>query len=331
MPTIYAITAVLVSFFTTLFVLPYWIKRARDHNLVGVDMHKLDKRPVSELGGLVTIFSAVVGILFAVAMYVFFYIGVEIISLLAASLSILIALIIGLVDDILGWKLGLRQYQKAVISLLIALPMIVVNAGVRFINIPFNGIVDFGKFYPLFLVPLGIIGSSNAFNMIAGFNGLEAGMGIIILSTLGYIAWVAGSNNAALIASCIVASLIAFFMFNKRPAIVFPGDTLTYSVGASIGVIAITGNVEKFALIMFIPYFIELLLKLRGRFQKESFGKLLSDGTLTNRYDKWYSLTHVAISLQRRLKGKATEDGVVLMILGCEAILAVVTVFYFFG
>ncbi len=331
MPTIYSITAVLISFFATLFVLPYWIKRASEHGLVGIDMHKLDKRQVSELGGLVTVFSAVIGILFAVAMYVFIYIGVEIITLLAAALSILIALIIGLVDDILGWKLGLRQYQKAIISSAISIPMIVVNSGISMINIPFNGIIDFGRYYPLLIVPIFIIGSSNAFNMIAGFNGLESGMGIIIVGTLGYISWLAGSNNAALIAACVVASLIAFFMFNKRPAIVFPGDTLTYSVGASIGIVAITGNVEKFALIMFIPYFIEFFLKLRGRFQKESFGKLLSDGNLANRYNKWYSLTHVAISLQRKIIGKATEDGVVLIILGCESILAVITVFYFFG
>ena len=87
--------------------------------------------------------------------------------------------------------------------------------------------------------------------------------------------------------------------------------------------IAIIGNIEKFAVILFIPYFLEGFLKARGRFQKESFGKLQKDGTLRNRYPKWYGCEHIAISA---LKEKATEQRVVALLLCVQALFAVLAV-----
>jgi len=39
-----------------------------------------------------------------------------------------------------------------------------------------TGAVDWGIFYPLAIIPIGIVGAANAYNMLAGYNGLEAGM-----------------------------------------------------------------------------------------------------------------------------------------------------------
>ncbi len=332
MPSAYVLSVVLLSFFLTLLILPYWIKRARQHNLVGKDVHKLDERPVAELGGLVVIFSSVIGILIYIAIHVFVYKNVkDIFLVMAASSSLLVALVIGLVDDILGWKIGLRQYQKTIGSLLIALPIMAVNAGQKIMSFPFFGAVDLGILYPLIVIPGGMVGASNAFNMIAGFNGLEAGMGIIIIGTLGLISYLSGSAMAALIAAVFLASLIAFYLFNKYPARVFPGDTLTYPIGAAIAIIAIYGNVEKFALILFIPYYVEFFLKLRGLFQKESFANNIPGKGLVNRYKHWYSLTHVAVSFWRKTTGRAGERKVVYLIHFCEVLLAIATVYYYFN
>jgi UDP-N-acetylglucosamine--dolichyl-phosphate N-acetylglucosaminephosphotransferase len=330
MVTIPTVVNIAVSFFATLIGVKYWISRANQHGLVGKDMHKHDGREVAEHGGIGVVFGFLMGILTYIALQVFYYHNQRpLLFLMAAATSVSIACIIGLVDGLLGWKIGLRQYQKAVLTILIALPIMVVNAGDHIMNVPFIGNVDFGLLYPLLLVPIGIIGASNAFNMLAGFNGLEAGMGIIITGTLGYIAWQSNITYVALIAACMCVSLIAFFFFNKPPAKVFPGDTMTYSVGATIAIIAILGNLEKFALILFIPYLFEFILKARGRMHKESFGKLMPDGSLENRYPKWYGLTHVAISFLRRIKGTAYESEVVLVILGSELLLAALAVLYF--
>ena len=113
---------------------------------------------------------------------------------------------------------------------------------------------------------------------------------------------------------CMVASLFAFYLFNKFPARVFPGDILTYPVGALIGVIAIMGNNEKIALLFFTPYILEVILKARGKFEKQSFSKVNKKGELLDRYDKVYGLEHVAVRILRKIKGKAYEWEVPFMI-----------------
>ena len=84
---------------------------------------------------------------------------------------------------------------------------------------------------------------------------------------------------------------------------------MTYLIGAMIASIAIVGNVERFALIIFTPWFIEVILKIRVMFQAESFGILQKDGTLKAPYKKVYSLTHVVMKL-----GRFRERDVVLIL-----------------
>lgn len=324
MPSLLTISSLFISFLVALVIIPYWIKRAKTHGLVGQDMHK-PGRKIAELGGLAVICGFLAGLLYYVAIDVFIYHNASYARYIFAGItSILIATIIGLTDDILGWKIGLRQYQKVILTIAIALPMVVINSGHSMITIPFFGRYDIGLLFPLLFVPMGIIGASNGFNMIAGYNGLEAGMGIIILSTLGYLSWTTGLGWVAVMAFCMAFALLAFLIFNKYPAKVFPGDTLTYSVGTLIAIVAIFGNVEKFALILFLPYFIEFALKARGRMQKESFARVMSEGSLAKPYRKYYGIEHIAIDIANRIKGKAYEYDVVLMIWGLELFLAAI-------
>jgi len=240
----------------------------------------------------------------------------------------MIALLIGFTDDILGWKLGLRQRDKIFLSFLIPIPLMVVNSGHSLMNIPFLGPIEFGLLYPLVIIPVAIIGTSNAFNMLAGYNGLEAGMGVIILSALGYMTLTSGTGWVTVIAICMIVSLLSFLFFNWYPAKVFPGDTLTYPVGASIGIIAILGNIEKFALCLFGLYFIEFLLKARGKFEEQSFSKVGKDGTLSHN-GKWFTIPHIAISILGKLKIKAKEKAVVSTILLLQLALAGITILYY--
>jgi len=66
---------------------------------------------------------------------------------------------------------------------------------------------------------------------------------------------------------------------------------MTYSVGALIAIVAILGNIEKFALFLFIPYFLEFILKARGKFKKESFAEVQEDGSLKLK-EEIYGLEH---------------------------------------
>lgn len=315
-----------ISFVTTLLLLPYWIKRAKIAGLVGVDLHKLNKPKLAEMGGIIVVFGFLIGVLFYIGIRTFYFDNSDyILKILSILTTILIITVIGLIDDILGWKIGLRQWQKPLLCLIAALPIMVVNAGQSRLVFPLFGAIDFNLFYAILLVPVAISGASNGFNMLAGYNGLEAGLGIIILTTLAYVSWIANASWVSVIALCMVFSLIAFLIYNKYPAKIFPGNTLTYSVGALIACVAIFASIERAALILFIPYFLELILKLRGRFKKESFAKIGKEGLLVQPYAKFYGLEHVSIYILDKIKrNSATEKNVVYLLWCIQLIFAVI-------
>lgn len=322
------LTSFALSFAFVIFCTPYWIRRAKKAGLVGKDMHKPDKREVAELGGIVVLFGFLLGSLAYVAIDTFFISHPKLnaflerdLSIMAALTTVLIVAIVGMVDDILGWKIGLRQWHKPVIVLFAALPIMVVNAGQSTIALPFIGRISLGIIYPLILIPIAISCAANGFNMIAGYNGIETGMGAIILSALSYLAWQNQQPHIAVIALCMVFALIAFYFYNRIPAKVFPGNILTYSVGAMIAIIAIVGNLERAALFLFIPYFIELILKSRGLMQKESFAGVNPDGSLELPYGKLYGIEHLAIRILKKFKKKVYESDVVYSILIFEMVL----------
>jgi UDP-N-acetylglucosamine--dolichyl-phosphate N-acetylglucosaminephosphotransferase len=311
------------AFFSTFFLTKAWIKIAKKSKLLGKDMNKYSKPKIPEGGGI----AFILGVTFAVLLYVFiktFYLFTtgNLPEVLAILVTLLLAGFLGFVDDILGWKAGLSQWQKPLLTIPIAIPLMVINAGNSVMSIPFLGPVNFGITYPLLIVPLGIVGAANGFNMLAGFNGLEASMGIIILSTLGFIAWFNKILWLATITFSTVASLLAFLVFNKYPAKVFPGNSLTYAVGALIACVAILGNMEKIATFLFIPYFIELIIKAKNKFRTECFGIPQRDGNL-KAPKKIGSVTHIL------LKFVKNEKEVVYSLLVIEVLLAFLSLIWF--
>jgi UDP-N-acetylglucosamine--dolichyl-phosphate N-acetylglucosaminephosphotransferase len=201
----------------------------------------------------------------------------------------------------------------------------VINAGVSMINLPFLGSVSLGILYPLLLIPLAVVAVTTTFNFLAGYNGLEASQGIIMLSALAIATYLTGNAWLSVILLFFVASLFGFYIFNNWPALVFPGDTLTYPIGAIIAATAILGNIEKFAIILFIPYIFEMILKSRGKLVKESFGKLNEDGSLDEPYDKIYGLEHLAIRILKKIKPskKVYEKDVVYLINAFQIIFVI--------
>jgi UDP-N-acetylglucosamine--dolichyl-phosphate N-acetylglucosaminephosphotransferase len=315
------------SFLITFLSLPTWIKRAKKTDFVGKDVHK-NNIEVPELGGITVILGVVISLLIYIALETFYFNGNSLSFLLAAIATILIAAMIGMTDDMLGWKIGLRQREKVLLTFFAPIPLMVVNAGVSTMKFPLLERMDLGLLYPLLILPIGVVVATNAFNMLAGYNGLEAGMGVIILSTLGLLSWKTGDISAAVIAFSTVFALAAFLFYNRYPSKVFPGDVMTYSVGAIAAIVAILGNLERFAVMLFFPYAIEVLLKARGKFRPEWPAKVLEDGSLAVK-DKIYSVPHMAISVLRKVKGSAREQEVVAAVLAFELAVALLTVYSF--
>jgi len=278
-------------------------------------MNKYNReKNVAGSGGIIVVIGAIIGIFLYIAIQTFYFKSSDtiLVEIFAMASTLLLVSGIGLIDDLFGWKKGgLSIRSRIILVLLSAIPLMVINVG----ESTMAGI-NLGILFPLIIIPLGIVGATTTFNFLAGFNGLEARQGIILLSAMGIVTYLTGNAWLSVVALCLVASLLAFYIFNANPAKVFPGDALTYAIGASIACIAILGNIEKIALFFFIPYFIETILKVRGKLKKQSFGKPNKDGSLELPYDKIYGLEHLAILLLKKIKPskKVYENDVVLAI-----------------
>ena len=180
-------------------------------------------------------------------------------------------------------------------------------------------------------VPIGIAGATTTYNFLAGFNGLEAGQGVLILGFLSYVAYITGSTWLSLIGLIMVAALLGFLYYNKYPAKVFPGDSLTWCVGSLIAGMAILGDFEKIALFVFIPYILETILKIRGKLEKHSFAKPNKDGSLEIPYKKIYGLEHLSMGILKELKPsrKVYEKDVVYFIHGFQVFIIILAFFIF--
>ncbi len=309
-----------------------WITLAKRVGLVGKDMNKPGEVLVPEAGGVSFVMGVALAISVMIGIYVFVFDKVDPTLYLLASLSVLLmAAFVGFIDDILGWKKGLSHKAKVLSTLPIAIPLMAVKAGTSVMNIPFIGPVDFGPLYSLVIVPIGVIGASNAFNILAGLNGLESSMALIIFSTLSLVAFSHGASLAASLSLVAAVSSLAFLLWNKYPAKVFPGDVFTYSAGATIATVAILGNIEGAALILYLPYFLEFALYLRGKMngiEKECWGRPVN-GCLEPLYDKIYSVTHLLMVVLKKIKGCATERDVVLLLDAIELLLAALVIYVY--
>lgn len=326
--------SLVVTILTTLLVTNKAIVFLTNISIVGRDIQKKERPLVPEMGGLPVLVGFLAGLLLYTANNTFIYKNEAYVSLLAAMLTVTIITLIGMLDDLTTLlkanqndvllsdqksvkRIGFRQRHKFLLPLPAAVPLMAIQSGVSVISIPLIGPVDIGIFYPLFMVPLAIFGASNATNMLAGMNGLEAGLGVILVGSLGLFTYIqGGSTIAAAIAFMFVASLLAFLFYNRYPARIFPGDSLTYTIGAVAATVAILGNIEMFALFCFIPWFVEFLLKMRSMFNAESFGVLQKDGTLAAPGKNVYSLTHLVMKA-----GRYKEWQVSLAIVSLEALV----------
>ncbi len=264
-------------------------------------------------GGIAVAFGFAIGTL----AYVFgnsfgLYTAVASISLLfAAVLSVMLITFVGFLDELnikakmvhtTGMKdirKGLKQWQKPIFTVIGAIPLVAVNAGVSMVMLPFFGAVNFGIIYPLVLLPLAIIFVANAFNLLGGFDGMITGTGLIAALGLLIYSLAFGTYSGALISAILVAAVLPLFWYHKYPVKVLPGDSFTYGYGAAFLAAAVIGSMEAFAMIVFLPWIIEFFLHLRGKFKTTDLGKPQKDGTLAPPYGKKiYSWTHIIMNIK---------------------------------
>src|SRR5437879_261248 len=268
------LASAMVSFVAVCLFLPWLIKSLRGTTLVGKDLNKPHSPLVPEMGGIAVILCCYAG----VALLVGLAVPVATNALFFAALSACLgAGIVGLMDD----TFRLRKRSKAILPFVLALPLGAVVYASK--NTVLLG-VDIGILMAV-AVPVGVTSASNAANMLEGFNGLGAGLGVIITASLIALSFLTNAQEGLFLLFPLLGALSAFLLFNRYPARVFPGDSMTLFSGATLACAAIisTPPLKTFGAILFIPMIIEFILKARGRFQGENYGVVGEEGRLS-----WY-------------------------------------------
>jgi len=287
------LVAFVVSFIIVIAVMPRTIRTLTEKGWTAVDVHKPDRPKIPKGGGIVVLFAIVTSLLVVVGITTFQRGSVVDPFLLAALVSILMAGLIGFLDDNLDFK----NKTKIALPLLASIPMVAMAAGTPTLSIPFIGTVNLGVLYPLVVVPLEMTFMIDATNMYAGMNGLEAGLASVNSSAV--VVYVVlspfftgesisdAANYGATVAAALLGASIAFLVFNRYPARILSGDVGNLPLGATIATAIILGNMDRLAVILFITYFVNFVLYITymihvkgSSVQYAKFASPREDGTL---------------------------------------------------
>jgi UDP-GlcNAc:undecaprenyl-phosphate GlcNAc-1-phosphate transferase len=137
------------------------------------------------------------------------------------AVAIALLLVVGVVDDVISLPQLVRlAAQLAAGGALAASGMT---------------IEPLGALGPAALV-LAVPATANAVNMVDGQDGLAAGLASA--ATLGITLIIAANGDAGSLGPALLASLLAFLVWNRPPATVFLGDGGAYAVGGLLVVLA---------------------------------------------------------------------------------------------
>ncbi|HIJ97918.1 TPA: glycosyl transferase [archaeon] len=220
------------------------IKRLGNLGIVARDLHKENSPKRPKIGGIG------ISAAFSIVLVLFYALDGSF-TTLVILLAFLVQAAIGLMDDLLAFK----PWRKLILASFGAIPLLFLT--------------DLNPFAIIFVFAAVTI-ASNWTNMVAGFNGLEAGMGAIMLT---FLALNTGAQHTQAILLIYAAVLAGFLIFNKYPAKIFPGDSGTLPIGAVlVGATLIGAPFYKLAILL-IPYAIDAALKFT------SFGIMSSSMT----------------------------------------------------
>ncbi len=154
--------------------------------------------------------------------------------------------VVGLLDDIINLRsngkgtAGLRSSIKFAMIAFLGLYLgwfFFYKLGVQSIYVPFIGDWTIGWWIiPLFA--FAVVATGNAVNISDGLDGLAGGLLAISYMAFGVIALLQGQYILAGFTFTVVGALLSYLWFNIYPARFFMGDVGSFSLGASLGVVA---------------------------------------------------------------------------------------------
>lgn len=209
----------------------------------------------------------------------------------SALLSICFMLFLGFTDDVLDWPWRYKLFLPSVASL----PLLCCYKGSTSVVVPIQlrsllwdqgsptllanvldflvvvdahaegSLVNLGHFYLLYMGMLAVF-CTNAINIFAGINGLEAGQSYVIgCAVLTYSLFEIHRSSSeeqqlqdnhlfsVMLMMSFVGVTLGLLRHNWYPASVFVGDTFCYFAGMTFAVVGILGHFSKTLLLFFIP------------------------------------------------------------------------------
>jgi len=321
--------AFLISMIVMLVFLPTTIEMLKERNKLAEDVHKKDKQMIPKGGGFILLFAIVASLLIIVGYSTFLMQNAVSPAILGALVSILMAGMVGLLDD----NLDFRDRTKIVLPLVASIPLMALNVGTTTMSIPLIGDINLQWAYPLVVVPLMTTFIVDSTNMYGGMNGLETGLSIVNSSAIVLYALltpiltgkvlVQHQMDGATIAAALCGASVVFFVFNKYPAKILPGDVGRLPIGAAMAASLIIGNMDRLAVILYLPFLLNFMMYLvyrlkvkRTGMDYQKFAKPKEDGSLAviGPYTMYWLLPH--------LFGNVTEKKNVSFLIVLQAILA---------
>ncbi|XP_078726213.1 UDP-N-acetylglucosamine--dolichyl-phosphate N-acetylglucosaminephosphotransferase [Lampetra fluviatilis] len=272
-PLLINVCASVAGFAATLRLIPAFCPHFLAANLCGRDLNKTDDKKVPESLGVVS------GAVFLLILFCFIpvpflgcWIGEgctnfphdQFVGLLGALLAICCMIFLGFADDVLN----LRWRHKLLLPSAASLPLLAVyflHFGRTLVVVPYPlrpllGMhLELGVLYYVYMGMLAVF-CTNAINILAGINGLEAGQALLISASIIIF------NFLELDGDCGDDHMFSlYFMFpfffttlallyhNWYPSRVFVGDTFCYFAGMTFAVVGILGHFSKTMLLFFLP------------------------------------------------------------------------------
>ncbi len=259
-----AFIALAVAFVSSYYITKSLVKKEKELGITGPDMNKEGKPQVASIGGIALFFAFLASSPFLLIG------GVDKLVLSCVLGASAIIEILGLVDDLLK----LRQVAKAFLPGIAALALLPLTTKAEYLVLPFLGKIPLGVFYPTFFVPIGLMGASNLANMLAGYNGLESGLTLLILVALGCKGMIIGKWTSAMVALTMAACCLGFYLLNRFPAKIFPGDAGTLLMGAWICLASIALKEEALAALLMAPHLLDFVIKAVHRFPGDTWANV---------------------------------------------------------
>eukprot|EP01137_Pigoraptor_chileana_P031922 Opistho-2@20482 len=188
----------------------------------------------------------------------------EFVYFISALLSICCMIFLGFADDVLNLKWRHKLFLPTVATLPL-LMVYFVNIGSTTVVVPrplqfaLGSTVDLGIAYYAYMGMLAVF-CTNAINILAGINGVEAGQSLVIAVSilvnnavqLNFDCWKNHLFSMYLIIP-FIATTAALLYYNWYPSRVFVGDTFCYFAGMTFAVVGILGHFSKTMILFFIP------------------------------------------------------------------------------